>query len=61
MEQPRRLTLSGSINMTPGVWLGVRIAALGSAIVRYAHPVDHQAFDIKSQENRPPVRVERPR
>jgi hypothetical protein len=61
LEQPYRLTLSGSINVASGVWLGARIAALGCAIVRYAHPVDYQAPYPTSQESVPPVCVERPR
>ena len=61
LEQPHRLTLSGSIDVASGVRLGALIAALGSAIIRYAHPVNYQAFDAKSQENVPPVYVERPR
>lgn len=60
MEQPHRLTLSGLIDVASAVWLGARLAAPGFAIVRYAHPVNYQAFEAQFQENVPPICVERP-
>ena len=61
MEQPYRLTLSGSIGVAPGGSPDARTAARSSAIVRHARPVKHQTFDAMVQEDVPPVCIERPR